>query len=340
MNYFIEILSNKAKNDVNEIVMKLGYRNLTPMAKNNGAFSRFYIKIRGVIRVLTTLKKGDVLFLQYPMKKFYKMACTFAHWKGAKVVTIIHDLGAFRRHKLTPEQENRRLAKTDFIIVHNEKMKEHLIKYGCKAGLHCLGIFDYLSHSLPMSYPTPHRPWIVVYAGGLGKWRNAFLYDMDPYIKNYTFNIYGNGFEKDNAIGWNHVHYHGYMDSEDFIAHIEADFGLVWDGDSIDECVGNWGTYLKINNPHKTSFYLRSHIPVIVWKEAAMASFVREHGIGFCVDSLSEIDSVLASLTDEEYAAMKANAITIGEQIGKGYFVQKGLEAAMGYLENKGVSSK
>ena len=36
--------------------------------------------------------------------------------------------------------------------------------------------------------------------------------------------------------------------------------GLVWDGDSCSSCSGVCGEYLKINNPHKISFYLFNYL--------------------------------------------------------------------------------
>lgn len=334
MNYFIEIRSvNKAKNDIDEIVKGMGFCNLTPINKKDSKLSRIITKICGVFRILTQLKQGDILFLQYPMKKFYKTACIFTHLKGAKVIAVIHDLGAFRRHKLTPEQENKRLLRTDFIIVHNEKMKEHLLRYNCQTQLYCLGIFDYLSQAVPPPYPSPHHPWSVVYAGGLGRWRNEFLYKLDFHIQGWTLDIYGNGFEQEYAKDWKHIAYHGFLGSEDFVAQVNADFGLVWDGGSINECTGNWGEYLKINNPHKTSFYLRSGLPVIVWNQAAMAPIVREHKIGLCINSLTEIGNILNELTVEQYQEMKENATQIGEKLGDGYFIKQALNNAFKSLE-------
>lgn len=103
---------------------------------------------------------------------------------------------------------------------------------------------------------------------------------------------------------------------------------MVWDGASVDECTGDWGEYLKINNPHKTSFYLRAGIPVIVWNKAAMAPFVKENGIGLCVDSLRDIDRELAGLTPEAYGRMRANAGRIGRLIGDGHYITTALKAA------------
>jgi hypothetical protein len=332
MNYFIAVLTrNRAKNDIDRIAADMGFRSLMPRPKKKDAVTRFFVKLLGVARILITLKRGDVLFLQYPMKKFYATACLFAHWKGAKVVALIHDLGAFRRRKLTPEQENRRLARTDFLIALNDTMIAYLKRKGCQVQLYSVGILDYLSDATPATYPTPHQPWKVVYAGGLGRWRNEFLYKIDPIIEGWKLDIYGRGFEESYAVDWKHTRYHGYKDSELFIAQTEADFGLVWDGDSIDECRGAWGEYLKINNPYKASFYLRSHIPVIVWAQSAMAPFVREQNIGICVDTLADVNQVLRQLTSEQYHAMKQNAIQIGTRLGEGYFVKQAISAGLAY---------
>ena len=305
------------------------------MSKNGGAISRFFTKLWGVGKILFKVKKGDVLFLQYPMKKFYKISCTFAHWKGAKVMTIIHDLGAFRRKKLTPGKENKRLDKTDFLIVHNERMKEHVLRHGFKGGIHCLGIFDYLSAADLKTYVSPHPQWQVLYAGGLSMRRNAFLYSLHEVMVGWCMELYGNGLDTEKAKDWQHIHYHGFVDSEELIANAEADFGLVWDGDSVDECSGNWGEYLKINNPHKTSCYLRAHIPVIVWKQAAMAAFVEKNGVGIAVDSLKDIGEALRQVSAEEYQRLKANASRIGDLIGHGHYVMEGIHAGMAFLEQK-----
>ena len=333
MKYYIEIGTiNKAKEDIDEICRREGFVNLTRKNFGSGGVGRFMTKMVSVCRILTTLHKGDILFLQYPMKKFYKMACTFAQCKGAKVVTIIHDLGAFRRHKLTPEQENRRLAKTDFLIVHNPTMRDYLLEHGFKGGIHCLQIFDYLSDKMASTYTKDTDTWQVVYAGNLGKWRNEFLYKLDQCIDGWEMDLYGKGFEESE----NHcdrLHYHGFIASDDFISNVKADFGLVWDGDSIDACTGAWGEYLKINNPHKTSFYLRAGIPVIVWSQAAMAPFVRDNHLGLVVDTIEDIGRQLRTLTTDQYQQIRENAAAIALRLADGHYVKEGMRAADKYLQ-------
>ena len=340
MKYFIEVGTvNKAKEDIDEICRREGFTNLTRHNFGKGGVGRFLTKLVSVTSICWRLKKGDMLFLQYPMKKFYYMACALTRMKEARVVTVIHDLGAFRRHKLTPEGENKRLSKTDFLIVHNATMRDYLVAHGFQGGIHCLQIFDFLSAVAPEvvnakicgKSENGKSLWHVVYAGHLGRWRNEFLYHLDPIMNGWEMDLYGRGFDD----GDNHcdrLHYHGFMAGDDFIAKVTANFGLVWDGDSLDECTGDWGEYLRINDPHKTSFYLRAGIPVIVWKEAAMAPFIESEKVGISVGSLSEISERLSALTPDDYMLLEKNAKAMGSRLAEGYYIRQGLKAADEYL--------
>ena len=90
-----------------------------------------------------------------------------------------------------------------------------------------------------------------------------------------------------------------------------------------------------INNPHKTSLYLRCSLPVIIWKQAALAPFVSKHGIGLCVDSLKELDTILPNITQGQYACMKMNAERIGNLIAQGNFFRTAFEEAVRRLDEK-----
>ena len=65
-----------------------------------------------------------------------------------------------------------------------------------------------------------------------------------------------------------------------FLLNLFGSFGLVWDGMSSETCKGSFGEYLRINNPHKTSLYLASGIPVIIWSKAALAEFIEKNKCG------------------------------------------------------------
>ena len=153
MNHFIEVITvSKAKTDVDKVFKQLGYHNLTPMHKSVNPVSRFIIKLCGVARILTSVHRGDNLCLQYPMKKFYHLACTLAHLKGAKVITIVHDLDAFRRKKITAERERYLFNKTDALIVHNPTMLEYMKGEQFQGRLYNLQIFDFITEAVPKQY--------------------------------------------------------------------------------------------------------------------------------------------------------------------------------------------
>lgn len=171
--------------------------------------------------------------------------------------------------------------------------------------MNCLEIFDYFSSIEAPDRDVPVFPYTILYAGALKPRKNMFLYKLGDYISSYQLNLYGNGFEPEKARGTEHFTYKGFIPSDELIANAEGDFGLVWDGDSITECGGEWGEYLKYNNPHKTSLYIRCKLPVIIWKKAALADFIEENKIGLVIGSLEDLNKKLSELSQEEYAEMK-----------------------------------
>lgn len=320
---------NKAKMDIEQILSDRGYRNAgCRQTHYANAVLGFFITLGGILKFPFSISKGSLIVLQYPLKKYYTFVCRMAHWRGCRVVTVIHDLGSFRRKKLTVAQEIARLNHSDYLIVHNTRMRDWLLEKGYRKPMGCLEIFDYLSSTVAPSRPELHQPAEVVYAGGLGYKKNAFLYGMDELIHTWHFNLYGRGFEDERIRNKSHFTYKGFVPSDRLIASAEGDFGLVWDGESVDTCTGAFGEYLQYNNPHKTSLYIRCELPVIVWSKAAIASFIRANEIGICIDSLQELDAVLASITPEDYRRMKQNAITISARLASGYYMDRAVVAA------------
>ena len=156
-------------------------------------------------------------------------------------------------------------------------------------------------------------------------WYDYFRFGFEGFFSLVEKGKWDVGFELDKAQGKTRFVYKGFVRSDDLIATAQGDFGLVWDGFSVDACTGDFGEYLKYNNPHKTSLYIRCELPVIIWDQAALAAFVRNNGIGICVASLAELDSVLEGLTSEQYAVMKRNVAVISERLSAGYYIRKAL---------------
>lgn len=324
---------NKAKSDIEVILTNLGYKNAgIKQTTHLGKIMAFVSTLRGAVKTPFCIKKGGVLVLQYPLRKYYNFLCNMAHLRGCKVITIIHDLGSFRRKRLTEGQEIKRLNHSDYIIAHNESMKQWLLQHNSTSQIGCLQIFDYLSPSETNNKEIPELPYTVIYAGSLPYRKNAFLYMLGEHIHSYNFDIYGGQFEEDAAPKQSNYTYKGYIPTDEFITTVKGHFGLVWDGDSVSSCTGNAGEYLLYNNPHKTSFYIRCLLPIIIWEKAAMAPFIRENGLGLCVNSLENLDSILASLTREEYEVMKSNVAKMSEQLASGLYMERALNEACEYI--------
>lgn len=123
------------------------------------------------------------------------------------------------------------------------------------------------------------------------------------------------------------------MAADDFIANAPGDYGLVWDGDSLNTCSGHFGEYLRWNSPHKASFYLRAGMPLIVWRCSALAPIVKELGVGILIDRIEDIGRRLSAITPEERATMAANALSVAQRLNTGAFFKDAMKEAVGRIE-------
>lgn len=322
---------NKAKTDNERTMEEMGYLNIGfPMKSGRGSVYIFVYDLVSVIRAAMSLRQNDMLVLQYPVKKYFNLLCYMAHLRGARVVALIHDLGSFRRKRLTVGQEIRRLSHADFIIASNEKMREWLVAHDLTRPVGSLGFFDYLSSADPLPYHRKAgKPWRVVYAGGLAMRKNAFFMQMPQIVEGFELHIYGNDDKMPSLRSEKSFVFCGFQPADTFISSVGGDFGLVWDGDSLDACTGSFGDYLKVNSPHKVSFYLRAGLPVIIWKEAALASLIEQEGVGITISSLRELSQCLARISPEAYVAMRERVRNVSEKLARGEFFKKAMDGVI-----------
>ena len=326
--YNLTSAGNKAKTDYEKILHSMGAVNIgLPCRINKNKFLAFFYNLASTLISCSRIQKGDVIVLQYPVKKYFSFICNVAHFKGAKTISLIHDLGSFRRKKLTIEQELKRLNHTDYVIATNQAMKGWLELQGFKKPVGALGFHDYLSPSTATDKKHKNNEvWDIVYAGSLNLRKNAFILKMKELDYQFKFHLYGNMEDYDAVAKDKNIVWHGFMNADDFIKQVRGNFGLVWDGDSLEECHGDFGSYLKYNTPHKASFYLRAGLPIIVWKESAIASLVEETGVGFAINSLKELPQHLKNISEEDYSAMRTKAKQLATAINNGKNLKKAIE--------------
>ena len=293
------------------------------------------------------IPKGAVVLYQHPNYGI-RLTRTFMHLlrtrRGCRFVALIHDLESLRGGIAGAIRENRsthRLGDGDFlklfdaIICHNDRMKQYLLSQGFdEEKLISLGLFDYLTDRTPRERRKGENPSLTI-AGYLAPGKCRYLYSIFENGANpgLSVNLYGRDFQADGADP--RLHYRGAFSAEELPDRLQGDFGLVWDGVSAETCAGNTGEYLRFNNPHKTSLYLAAGLPVIVWREAAIADFVTRNGVGLTVDSLWDLEAVIRGVTPEAYEAMCCRAAELSEKLRAGAFTRAALSAAFETLAEK-----
>ena len=188
---------------------------------------------------------------------------------------------------------------------------------GCTSKLIDLEIFDY-DNPQPL-LTTDYYDASVCFAGNLAK--ADFLTKLN--LTKHQLILFGpnpsNNYPQNIA-------YQGQKTPEELPKFLQQSFGLVWDGDSLSSCTGTFGEYMKYNNPHKVSLYLSSGLPVIIWKEAALADFVEKHHVGLTIADLNDLDDLLDRLTPADYALIRQNVAAVANKMRQGYYIKRALK--------------
>ena len=148
----IDSSGNKAKTDNETTLRQMGAHNLgLRTTYYNSKILTFFLDLAGIIKMMLTIRPGDIVLLQYPVKKYFAFICKFAHLRHAKTIALIHDLGSMRRKKLNIGQEIKRLMHADYVIASNEKMQGWLAQHGFTNPTGALQLFDYRSERVALS---------------------------------------------------------------------------------------------------------------------------------------------------------------------------------------------
>ena len=327
---------NKARNDVEVILNKLGYSPLKVLVKDwyqMNVLNAQIHKYRAHSKAFKFLNKNDEIVIQFPLLHhtlFLSNLLRKLKNKGVKVYFLIHDLETLRfvNDKTLPFRMKLRMKLTESdtfrnvtgIIAHNPIMKSVLVDKGvAEDKIVSLGIFDYLIPNFQEKTGLSKNQPIIV-AGNLAQEKAGYLYSLPA---KPAYNLYGVGFDESRALA-NETYFGSFLPDE-LPAALEGGFGLVWDGDSAETCSGVFGEYLRYNNSHKASLYLAAGFPVVVWEESALAHFVIDKQCGLVVSSLSDLKENLDTLSEEQYKEMLENAKQIGSKLRQGQYLRTAL---------------
>lgn len=336
----------KAPDDVSKIAKDIGAEEIVftaPKIYKSLIVTRFlalFIGVKNWCNLFRTIRNNAWVLLQHPNENIVianKFIDICKKRKNTRFIILIHDLESLRKSTILNErntlEERSNLAdevllkKADHIICHNDMMKKYLISRGFDENvLVSLQIFDYL-HNCTLPQKREKEKSVVI-AGNLVENKCEYLYKLiDNMELNFRINLFGPNFieKKKNP----NVVYYGQCSPDELPEKLNGTFGLVWDGTKLEGCGGNMGEYIKFNNPHKCSLFLASNIPVIIWKEAAMAEFVLRNGVGIVVDSLLSIGEAIESISEEEYQNMLKNVKHVGDKLRSGYYLTRSLKIIM-----------
>lgn len=334
----------KATADISQIASKLGYnsihvRMLTTKISKIAMLQRQLGYFVDWHRCYKKVTEDSIILLQHPFhyKQFTRQIILkkLKNKKHVKFISVIHDveeLRAFRYNNYYKKEFDFMLQIADVLIVHNESMKSFFVKKGIpKEKLISLQVFDYLQPE-QKSKKKIFEPSITV-AGNLDIKKCGYINQLGNLgIKVKLFGPnYEAGLDK-----YNNIEYQGQFAPEQIPSKLTGGFGLVWDGDGIDGCIGQAGQYLRYNNPHKLSLYLSSGLPVVIWSKAAEAEFVKKNNVGICVKSLLELKEILKSMNGEEYEKYVSAVAVIGKQMRKGEYGMQAIYLAENFIESVG----
>ena len=336
--------SSKARNDAEKILEKNGYEKYFVNTKKYVQKNKIkkIIKLFGYLnhyfvwnKEVKSFSKDDTVVIQYPLLN------TTINFKNilkkltqkTNTIVLIHDMDSLRyrpeaQGKILCERIRREdqgiLNEAGKVIAHNEEMAKKLIEYGVKKeNLISLNIFDYLYDNEIKNHGKFNKKIII--AGNLSPEKSKYIANLKN-VENVNFNLYGVGYIDDNA---SNVTYKGSFLPEDLLENLDGQFGLVWDGESVEGCIGGFGEYLKYNNPHKASMFVSANIPIIIWKEAALAKYIEENDIGYTIEKLSDIEVLLKRITEEEYNNKINNIKKLSKKLRSGDNLELALSKAV-----------
>ena len=309
----------KARTDIRKILHELGY---SPVNIGSNSKNKAFRNLQHVCRLFLLpfkIRKTDIVVWQFPyVYNFPKLFFWMMSLCKAGQVVMIHDLDYLRGGKDDGKAAYSLLQRALRIIVATTAMRDALKeRIGNKPTMIVSEIFDYLTDT-ECQYKSNCSD-TVVFGGNL--YKSEFIKDLHKTAGNLKFYLYGSGNASCNT---DKTEYMGVFNADD-ISDIKGDWGLVWDGDSIKTCNGEYGKYLQVCASHKNSLYLVCGKPLIVWNKSAMSDFVKNNGLGICVDSLDEISDRINSLTLEEKQTILHNVAEVSMKLRSGYYLKKSL---------------
>lgn len=313
--------ASKARLDVEYTLKQNDYKILNiPFKKYLPKFillpNHFFHLYKAILRIYK--EKPDEIVIQYPGHSLGIKSIKFLlrYLKKFNTVLLIHDLDSLRYKGRISNQEISTLNNAKLLIVHTQAMKDYLLSNGVKTDKKILWLFDYYTKNESIPFKKNNNTNELIFAGNLSK--SKFLSKLNNENLDFKLHLYGAPIE----IEWSpNIKYEGYFESDD-IDNLKGEWGLVWDGESLDGCNGNIGEYMKYNSSHKISLYIAMGIPIVIWSKAALAKYIVDNKLGISVDTIYQIPEKLKEVNEEKFNAIIKNVQILQRKLRKGQMLQ------------------
>lgn len=314
----------KAPRDICNILKKTGkVESVLMESEINQDYPMFLRLIQELKRVKS---EGRKVILQYPLQPFFffeqqkLFAEAYSYLDPDRTILWVHDINRIRFAQRTECQgEMEWLKPFHHFVVHNARMEQYLRKYLLVVDCISNEIFDYVSAEKKGQEFYSGNPGLeqeVVFAGNLIREKSPFLYDLDSKKMNFRLNVYG---KREELMKNGKIYYQGNFSADLLPSRLRGDLGLIWDGGIDSADISTYKNYTRYNAPHKFSCYMAAGLPVIAWREAAIAEVIQKYQVGYLIDNLYEINSLDLS----RYPEYQRNAQDLGEKVRSGYFTKR-----------------
>lgn len=313
----------KAPLDICKILEETGEVELLSLSSESGMDYPLYLEL---MYQLKQRKEEQTVILQYPLQPFYYhdnqelYSGLLSLLNPDNTWIWIHDINHIRFDMECYKREMEWLKPFKNFIVHNIQMEEYLSRFLKIEKCIQNEIFDYLCREnlLPIRELKDNKNQkSIIYAGNLANSKSPFLYELCEENMEFQMNIYG---KRETLIKNRKINYCGSFKADILPDKLRGTLGLIWDGqvDAVED-TSSQRKYTRYNAPHKFSCYMAAGLPVIAWKEAAIASVIEKYQVGYLIENIYDINNLDLS----NYRQLCANVQKLNEKVRDGYFTKR-----------------
>jgi len=319
----------KAPLDICRILSDIEGTDIFSLSCEKGLDYSAYLK---ALTYLRNVKKEEVMIvIQYPFQPdhYHEKQRLFVEllkeMDPCRTWIWVHDINHIRFPQLgCYNEEMEWLRPFKYFIVHNNRMEGYLRKYiNIDKCIHN-EVFDYICREGLVIHHRQssinHTPEII-YAGNLIDSKSPFLYGLAAEKMDFSINVYG---KREELIKNRKINYCGNFNADILPDKLRGDLGLVWDG-TVDASSDTMPqrNYTRYNTPHKFSCYMAAGLPVIAWKDAAIADIISKYQVGYLIENIYEINQ----LDYAQYDTFRKNAERMAVKVRDGWFTKRVFQA-------------